>query len=284
MTKWMLLNFTWMSKPYYDGDGDGSGSAGGSGDGGAGTGNTGAGTGTGGTDDKTNPLKFTKEQQDFINSLQAKHKRTVQEENKKLVAELEALKGRFQGTEAEKQALEARIETLRNEGLTKEQIAQQEYKKTQDKLNADLKKKDDEAKHWKTQFETFRINSALLEEAQKAKAYNPTQILDMFSSKTKLAPSFDADGKEIPGQFDIKMSVVVGGKQMEATPEEVFKLLREDRAYANLFESEGSGGLGLNANNSRGTGTLDVSRIGDPDYYAANRAAFLDYYDKKGLK
>lgn len=269
---------------YYNAEGAGAAASGGAaGDGNAG-GASGGGAGAAGESGLEwaagdgQKIKFTPEQQTFINTKLAEDKRKLKTVHEQTIRELENIKKRAGTTEAEKKILEDRIESLTSQHLTQEEIRQREYKKTTETLSSQLKETETKAESATRKYQQYLIRGEISQAAADLKG-RASQLVQMFGASCKVVPALDADGKET-GHDKVLMTVTLNGKQLEASPAEILKTLKESDDYANLFSFEGSGGVG--GSQSRGTAPIDVEKLlaGSPDDYAKNRAKILAAFNK----
>ena len=178
-----------LLKPWvvlFDGDGDAGGDAGGDsggdagdgGDGGAGGGDTGGGAGG---DDAGKVFS-----QGEVNRMLADDRRKHKAQTEKAIGELEALKTKASLTETERKDLESRIDTMKSELLTKEQLAKKEKDRLEKLHKKDVETLTSERDTWKTKYTTSTIKRAITDEAVTAKAFVPEQIIAMLYPDTRL--------------------------------------------------------------------------------------------------
>lgn len=269
-----------LNKRFGDNGDDGTGGDTGTGTGGTGAGTAGAagGTNTGGTGE----IKLTAEQQKHVDKIINARFAKTKSENENLVRQLEVLKKKEGMTAQEKADIETQVERLKSEYLTKEEVTQREYKTTVDRLTGELNTTKETAEKANKRFEQYLVRAELVRAASEAKAYRAGQVVDMFGSRAKVVQKMDADGKPIPEEFEVKVTLHIDGKTLEVTPGEGMKLLKGSPDYANLFAAEGSGGLGGSASGS--TGELDKATVEkwlkDPEQYAKNRDKILAFMNK----
>lgn len=269
MRKYYFRNYL-STRVAYEGEGSGGAGAGAAG---AGAGGAGGGTGAGSGGSGAGGAVFSPEQQEQVNRLIAAEKHKYRTQSEQTVRELETLKKQSQMTVEEKNQLQARIDAIKNEHLSKEELAINEHKKTVESLNGRMKEVETERDGWKSKFEHTIKSNEILAAAGDMKAHNPTQLMMMFQHGAKVEPLFDKDNKPT-GQYAVKMAIDIGGKVLELAPKEAFKAMRETKEYANLFAFEGSGGVG--GKPASGTGELDMAAImSDPALYAKNREKVL---------
>lgn len=208
----------------------------------------------------TPPTQFTQEQ---VNTFVAEERRKQQKIIESNVAQLEQLKKSKGLTEKERGDLQSKIEELNSSLMTKEQLAAKEREKLLNEHKRSTETLTSERDEWKTRFQTSTIKRSIMDEALKADAFNPSQIVELLASKTRLVEVLDAEQNPIPGEFVPKIKMADTDKDgqpitLDLTVAEALKRMR-DRAdeYGNLFKSGIAGGLG----GSAGRGS---SRIDDP--------------------
>lgn len=176
--------------------------------------------------------------------------------------------------------MEERIETLKNEFLTKEELAKKETQKTLSKQKEELANVQKEVGKWKSLYEETTVENSLLgAAASDPDVFNPGQILDLLKPKTRLVEELDADGKPT-GRLTPKIRLAGKNKDgepivLELTPKEAVAQLKENTAeYGNLFKSNVIKGVGGNNNG-------DTRKNGgppeDPVAFRAWRKANPDY-------
>lgn len=246
----MFLGMKRIWKPVYEGEGEG---------------------GTG----ETPPTKtFT---QDDVNKLLADEKRKHQESSKKTLEELEALKKRSNMTAEERKAFEERVETLKKEIYTKEELAQQEVSKLNKKHEAELT--DLKAKHdtlWsRYQDETIVRSITDAAVAKDQEAINPSHIVAILRPNTHLVETKDDDGNAT-GNYEIRVTFRTTNKDgkvvdLELTPAEAVKRMSEMDEHSALFKSSARGGI--NGTNRGGKGAeTDIAELAkDPAAYMKAR-------------
>ena len=213
-----------------------------------------------GDNDKTKKQKvtFTKDQQDYINAQLAEERRRGQQKNDQLITQLETQKQRADTTEAERASIESRIDQLRGEYATKEEL----HKKT---MEAQLKSEKDarnkaeaDAKDWKSRFEINMLDVDLVGAAVEHKAYNAHTVKAILQPVSRIADQLDENGQPT-GKYTTRVKMSQKTKEgklqtLDMSPSEAVKFLSEQQEHANLFISTASGGLGGN-NMGRGGGT-----------------------------
>lgn len=195
--------------------------------------------------------------QDEVNRMVKADKDKAKKERDQYLQDLEALKA--QGLTPENlDSLNARIETLQNEGKTKDQLAAEERGKLEKKLNGEITKRDGETKLWRGKYETYRSQTEILTAAAAAKAHNPTQVYQILRPDTFMVEETGADGKPT-GEFVPRVKFKDADDKgqpvtLDLTVADAIKRMTEMEIHQNLFDSGGSSGLG-GRNNGRTGGT-----------------------------
>ena len=212
---------------------------------------------------------FTQEQ---VNAFLADEKRKAKAQNEKLASELEAFKSKVNLSTDEKAELEARVESLRSEFMTKEEILKQDTAKAGKKYKEDLEAKTNEANTWKTRFTQQTINRSITDAAIKSEAFNPSQIVAQLAANSRLVEELGEDNKPT-GEYVAKVKITDMDKDgkaitLDLTVAEAVKKMSEQDGFANLFKGKGTGGTG---GQNRTTRTTPIEELATDA--AAYRAA-----------
>lgn len=214
------------------------------------------------------PPGKTFSQQD-VDKLMADHRKGLQDQNKELIGQLEELRNNKSLTEQEKEALQARIDTLGQQHLTKEQQAQEAYNKLQKKSENDRKQLEEASVVWKSRFERVLVDNAIAVAASQHKARSAVQLQMMFANQAKVVEELGDDGKPTGNWVPKMMVETVDEKtkqrvKLELPLVEAIGKIRENEAFANLFDIDGKGGYG--GNNHQGGGFGGGGQNGPPDF------------------
>ena len=219
--------------------------------------------------------------QDEVNAIIAKERAADKKRNEQLVQQLESLKSTSKMTSDEKAALESRIEELKTQHMTKEELAARDRKKLEEELSGARDSAINEAKSWKSRYESSTIQRALVDEAVKGDAFSPHQIMELLSPRSKVVEALDDKGKPV-GNFIVQIAFDDVDKDkkpvtMQLTPAEAVKRMKElPERFGNLFKSGVRGGLGSgNASGTDGNATV-ASAIKSPEAYRASRKALKE--------
>jgi hypothetical protein len=218
---------------------------------------------------QASPATFT---QDQVNKMMEEHRKNLQTKNAELTTLLEDQKKAANLTAEERDGLQARIDALSKEHLTKEQQQAGEYEKLKKKYDSDVKNANDESSKYKNMYEGTLIEHALIGAAAKHKAYSPEQMLRMFRSDAKVVPVLDDAGKPT-GAVKVVMPVkTVDPKTqqpvtLELSIDEAIAKIREDDSFANMFTDTSLNGFDQNGNPKRTGSTGTGEPPTDPAAY-----------------
>jgi hypothetical protein len=213
--------------------------------------------------------------QSKLNSLLAAEKRKYEEPAKKALAELEQIKQTANMTAQEKQALEERMESLRNEFLTKEELAKKEKATLEKKYQTDLEGEKAASQAWKERYTASTIERSIADAANQHKAFSSLQIEAILKPLTKLEEIVDETGKPT-GSFKPVVTFTDATDKGESmlyklSPSEAVKRMSEKEEFFNLFKSEATGGVGgYNVSSTRPTDLKLIST--DPAKFREMRA------------
>lgn len=254
--------------PIFDGADNGAGGADGAGGAGNGTGDGKPASGAAGGAPATKT--FTQEQLDKIIEERVKRVKT---QHGNAITELEALKAKAQLTQQERDELESRIDGMKTEFMTKEEIANREKSKIEKQLKDETERLTRETEGWKTRFTESTISRAITDAAVQHNAYAPKQVVALLRPNTFLAETLDEDGKPSGNLVPkVKFSDVdKDGKPvtLELEVVQAVKRMTELDEFLNLFKDSSSGGVG-GSNAAKGA-PLDIKKM-TPEQYRDARA------------
>ena len=232
-----------------------------------------------GDKNKSKPkVPLTTEQQAFVNSIVAEERRKLQAKNDQLITQLSTEQNRAGTSEAEKAALQERIESLKAEFATKDELTQRDTKKKLTELEQKLKQEASEKSTWKTRFESNKKKVDLTSAAEQGKAFSAEQVVLVLEPNARLVEVVGEDGKPT-GEYETKVRIATTDKDgkavtLDLTPTEAVKQLKEmPEKYGNLFISGANGGLGggnLGRGGSKG-GPADKATLSTAEYMAERR-------------
>lgn len=226
---------------------------------------------------KKEKVKLDPKTQAYVNSLLAEERRKAEKKNNDLITQLETERNRATTTAAEKQQLDERIEQLKGEFATKEELATRDTQKKLKELEDQKKKSDAEARTWQDRFRKNKVNVDLNQAAVTEKAFNPNQVVTILTPMTRLVEVTGDDGKPT-GEYETRIKLTSKDKEgkpvvLDLTPTEAVKQLKEmPEEYGNLFISGANGGLGL-TNLNRGGGSKPAHELSTAEYIAERRKA-----------
>jgi len=200
---------------------------------------------------------FTQEE---LNRFLADERRRAQKANEKTIKQLQDLQKNASLTEEEKARLEERIETIKNDFLSKEEIQKKEQQKERNRQKTELEAREKEALRWKNLYEQNTVETGLLTAASSdPDVFNPQQIVTFLRPMTRLIEELDEMGQptgrfipkvRFPGVDKDKKEVI-----LDLSPSDVLKQMKDmPDKHGNLFKSGAIPGLGgNNAANNRST-------------------------------
>lgn len=207
--------------------------------------------------------------QDDVNSMIAKARNEDKERVKKMASQLEELREKSNLTEKERNELSAQIEELRSQVMTKDEITAREKKKLEDKLSREKQDAENQAKTWRTRYESSTIARSLTDSALQNDAFNPQQIVSMLQPTARVVESLDAEGKP-SGDFEVKIKFYDKDEKgnpitLDLSPTDAIKRMKDmPEQYGNLFKAGVKSGLG---SGNVGSGViLDPKKITSENY------------------
>lgn len=248
-------------------DNEGAGDSDGAGDG------DGAGKGAGdgdGTGDGAGKKTFTQEE---VNRFVAERNKNLKAEYEKMEASYKDLLSQQNLTNEQREKLEANLQRVQEEMMSKEQRLEAEKKKAQKEYETKLKETQDEAEKWRGLYENSTIDRAITDAASQNDAFNPTHFIAHLAPKSKMVEEVDAEGN-VTGKLVPRVewtSVDDKGQKHVAmkTPEEAITMMKENVVeFGNLFKTNVAAGIG--AGTAPGqvatTGEVNHSQISTDDY------------------
>jgi hypothetical protein len=250
--------------------------------------NNGTGNNNSNADDSNNSnpltkLKFTAEQQDFLNKKLQEEKKKWQSNNEKTIEELRKLQQASTTSEKQKQELEKRINELQQQFLSREELQKQEQEKKQKEFQQQLSTAQNEAKHWRELFHTSTIKRALQDGAVESEAYNPAQIEAILFTSTQLVEEMDEEnkgtGRLVPRVKLEEQDPDGKTKVLNLTVRETLqKMKNTPERYGNLFKAGLNGGVGLNGSQTTGKKKVDFANM-SPEQWAEYRKKNPNFTD-----
>jgi 2C-methyl-D-erythritol 2,4-cyclodiphosphate synthase len=183
-----------------------------------------------------------------VNEIMAKNKRALQTKNETLINDLEKLKKSTNMTAEQRAGLETRIEALQDELLTKSELSKKEQAKLRTQHDKEIAQLTGERDNWQTRYTSETITRSITDASATNKAINPSQIVAILKPKTILKDEVDNDG-EPTGRLIPRVKLEITDKDgkptiLDVTVPEAVKQMKDMEDYFNLFQGEGTGGLG----------------------------------------
>jgi hypothetical protein len=209
-----------------------------------------------------------------VDALLADERKKFQTTQQRMLDEVEALRTKSTLTAQERKELEGRLENLKSEFLTKEQLADREKEKLTKQMKDTSETLTKERDSWRQRFEVSTVLRSITDAAATNKAFNASQVVAILRPSTKVVETVDAEGKPT-GEYEAMVDFADKDKAgkpvtVRLTPADAVKRMRELPDFGNLFEGTGVGGRG---GQSRGTGgKLDLKTLAtDPVAYREAR-------------
>jgi len=191
------------------------------------------------------PETFT---QDEVNTFMKKEKEKIHKQLNSAVEEIEMLKQKSNLTQKQRTELDDRLETLKNEMLTKDQRATKDKEKILKQHSTEIKTLTDEKDKWQNLYADSTIQRGILDAAITNDAIEPEQIVAIMRHDTRINEELDESG-EPTGRLIPVVKFQDKGKdgknvELDIPVHEAVKRMKEMDKYFNLFNVKGSGGMG----------------------------------------
>ena len=213
--------------------------------------------------------------QDQLNKILAAEKNKHNQKTQQVLDELQTLRSKATLTEEERNSLAQRIEQLSNDMLTKEELAAKQAKKNIEQFTKEKDALVSERDSWRRKFTESTIQRSLSDAATKHDAYNPVQLVTLLERRTHIVEGLDETGRA-NGSFTVRVKIDDVDKdgnpiQLEMSPNDALKHMKDTEGYQNLFKGTGFGGLGGgNVRSGKEPSLKDLAL--DPVKYRAHRA------------
>jgi hypothetical protein len=228
---------------YGDGDGDGT--------------NTGTGT-------QQTVKTFTEAE---VKALVEKEASALKTKLNNTLTEVNALRSKETLTKQERDELDARLQQMQSELLSKEELAKMQFEKTKKETAEAQQKLQVERDTWQKRYMDSTIAREITDAAVTHGAFNTNQLVTLLRGNTKLVEVVGEDGKPT-GDFQAKATITVQvdgkSKTLELPVSEAVKQLKEQDDYANLFKGQGTGGTG-GSNTRKAGGEIDIQNLAKND-------------------
>lgn len=196
---------------------------------------------------------FTQEQLDAIVQERLSKPKQQLEQTQKL---LDDFKKNKTITEEQQTQLQAQIDNLTKQVLTKEQLSAKEKKELSDQASAALKEANEKLSTWKNRYESSTIERSIVDAAVANEGFNPNHFISILGPLTtlieevvegkptgRLVPTVTFQGQDKDGK----------PVQMTLSPQDAVKEMKKmTGTYGNFFKSGLNPGVG--GTNTGGTG------------------------------
>lgn len=206
---------------------------------------------------------FTQEE---VNAFLAKDKKTFQFKIKSQLDEINALKEKQSLTSQERKELEAKIEQLEKDLMTKEQLEKEKLEKVKNEREEELQTANKAKEIWKNQYIEEKVRREISDAAIENDAYHPEQIVAILQSRTEIIGDLEKDKK-----LDIKIKLTEKDEENKdveliLSPSDAVKRMSETDKYLNLFKGKGVGGVGGTNETGADPGEIDWSKMSVEKY------------------
>lgn len=216
----------------------------------------------------------------------------IKKEKDKLTAKTKDIETRYNQllesktlSDAEREEINQRLESLQNESKTKEELHQDALKKLQTKYETDTTKYKETVNQVESRFTNLLVNNTLMSAATAPgiKAYNPEQIVEFLKTRSRRVEILSEDGKPT-GEFGVKVKLEIkkDGKRtpLDLDADEAVRIMKEQPEWANFFIDPATPGLGggQGDGNSR---TPDLSKMTQAEYEKHRQKIFAAVDKKK---
>ena len=235
--------------------------------------------GEGGTGAATKPklteLIETHGLQDELNSMMASNRKSLQTKNQELVQQLTQLRETATMSTQAKEELEARIEELQTQYMSKEELAKRESEKLSKTYKQEVEKLTGETQRWQNLYATSTTQRALMDAAVAGEALPQavSQICAILGPHTHIVEELDAAGQG-KGTYTtvVKFNDVdTDGNPvvLDLSPQKAIERMKElPDKFGNLFKGDNAGGLGEGNAGGRGERPPKLEEIlSDPAKY-----------------
>ena len=201
-----------------------------------------------------------------IQTALTKHDEKSRAEKAELAKELSNFQEQARLTSADNKDLTDRIESLRKQGLTAQQIAAEDATKAETQYAKDLKDAKESAVTWEQRYKTEKIDKAIIDAAGHHNAFDSEQILAILRPKAKLIERKDA-ANDPTGDFQVRVDLQDNNEdgvltEFEFSAGDAVNRMTTMTRHMNLFKGAGSEGLNLHQQSSKkADGEYDLDEI-----------------------
>lgn len=226
----------------------------------AGTQNTGTGNQNTGTGNKPPGKTIT---QDELNTILAKERKATQ-------TKLEQMQENLNLTDEQKKTVEAQLEEFKVASMTEKEKAARQLQKLQEESETKFKAVSEDRDLWKNRYNDSIIDTDLTNASVTEEAFNPVQIKAILKPISRTVEVVGEDGKPT-GTFTTKIKIKTIGTdkkpvELDLTPVEAVKHLKEQKEFANLFKGTQVSGLGLQNGSDAKPGSIDLKSLTHEQY------------------
>lgn len=184
-----------------------------------------------------------------VNAIIAAEKKKFQERDQGRLKELETLRETFKGTKDEKDRLDKQIEQLRMDLMSAEDRAKADKENLRKQAESEKKVLESDRDLWKQRYTEETIARALTDAAGAERAISPEPLLAMLRHRTRLVPRIDKDTGQETGELIVKTRMSVPNEKgevndLDLTPAEAVRKMKEDDKYGYLFQGDKAPGIG----------------------------------------
>lgn len=212
------------------------------------------------------PKTFTQEDIDkLLNEERAKSR----EQQKKILAEYNALKQKVTLTDEERKEFDVKIKELNDALLTKEEIAKRDAEALKTNYEESIKTLKEQNQALQARYTDSMITRSIIDEAVSNNAFNPEQLVALLKPLAKLTEN-DITKVKFPDIDDKGKSVT-----LDFTVSEAVKRMKELPKYQNLFKDSKVSGTGSTNDGTGKTASL-IDLAKDPKAYREARAKGME--------
>lgn len=226
-------------------------------------------------------VKFTEAQQEHINTMMARDKRTFQQKIAKQVSDIDALKKQSTLTSKDRESLDQKVNTLQRDLSTRDELAARDKRAIENKHQHEMKKVSDDMEVVVKKYTSSMIARSISDASSANSGQNPAHFQAILGPMAKVVPPIDEKGVTIEGQPDTVMIEFPDkdkdGKDvvLNLSPNDAVKRMSELDEHLALFKSKGTGGVGGTNISASGVGRMSAAELAksDPEAYRKARAA-----------
>lgn len=230
----------------------------------------------------TDALNFTEAQLAYVKNLEEKNKKN-EEQTRKTISELNALRNKQNVSTEDKEKLTARINELDRSLLTEKELAARDKKDLKERHAAQLKQEQEQTSLYRNLYTDTMINKELLAAATdpEHEAFNPKQLVSLLKPNSKLVQKANESG-ELINDFEVKVEIDSIDKDnkpitLSLTPKEAVKHMFAQQINANLFKFNGKSGVGFKQETSH---TINASELSTGEYFQARKTGAIKFGEK----